>query len=191
MRGMANPLEQADEILRRKRDVAQEAQRRLDEAQRRLDIAIAELRSWEEAYTILTTPMKGVVAAFSTTEAPQSDSADKRRGPKGAWKRILAGIAQAFPPPTEFDLSEVEQISASVGERLERSTIRSQMANYANVGVVERVALGRFRLTAVGLSTAGVLPVASGRNTPDTEKPAEGGTHTAGSSVEGLGDYIT
>jgi len=52
-----------------------------------------------------------------------------------------------------FTLPDVEQTSQIVGHTVRSDSIRSQMANYVNSGLLERVAQGKFRFTEKGKTT--------------------------------------
>lgn len=131
-----------------------EAKRReLDEARSRVVLLEAELRGWEDAAQAFGFNQ---VRAAPESEAvkPEAHSGRRKRGLNARSKATLAGMAKDYPKDLSFD--EIEQHSERAGFPVERATLRSQMALYANMGFVERIGSGRFRITLAGAEAADV-----------------------------------
>lgn len=78
-------------------------------------------------------------------------------------------------PVGVFKLADIEAAGEMVGAPVQGATARSQMANYVNLGFLERVNLGEFRFTKAGLTALGSLS-----NAPDAEAPAVADVQPAG-----------
>jgi hypothetical protein len=144
-----NPTESLAEKVRSKRD-------ELMEAERHVEVLKAELRAWEEAWGMVTGHPSGGRQSTRPSSRVCPDRRDVRRGPTSDWKSVLIGMANKFPPPVVFGLDDLERVSIEVGVPKSKDVIKSQMANYSNSGMVERVERGRFRITEVCLNAIGL-----------------------------------
>lgn len=152
-----------------------EALAELMAAKQRVDRLTLEVSVWEEAVRLSG---DGEASPSSDGETPARRSGATRRGPKGAWRKILSIAAASFPPPADFSLRDVEAIAATEGLHLTQDNVRSQMWNYGKSDVVEKTDIGRFRFTQAGLSLVADAEEMAAHNAPKTastepEQPAE------------------
>ncbi len=101
---------------------------------------------------LLKTPASDILSPLERIGAyPMSGNA-RKRGINSAWRKIIAEAAKGYP--NSYSLDEWEVLAGRVGENINRNTLRSQMSNYAKVGLVERISIGRFRVTEAGARAA-------------------------------------
>lgn len=125
------------------------------------DIIDAEVVAWEEAIALILNNATGADTSDAATDnaPPNNSSADQqdlRRGPRNAWKIVMPEMVQRYRN-REFELNDVDATAHRVGNPMNPNTIRSQMANYAKSGVLERVRSGWYKFTDKGLTTFGSL----------------------------------
>ena len=74
----------------------------------------------------------------------------KKRGLSGLWGKMLATL-NTMP---SFTYSDIQEAAKAIGTEVSPNVARSQMKLYADSGLVERIADGRFRITAEGMAAA-------------------------------------
>ena len=147
----------------------------LQEARHRVDILEAELRAWETALRIISKQDPAMTNRARLLSSEQNRSSETtRRGINTNWRTILTVVVRHHQDI--FDLDDIEAASEKAGHPTNRNTIRSQMANYVNAGLVERVDQGRFRLTPSGAVAVGIVPTETGSSpatSPDMDATIE------------------
>jgi hypothetical protein len=118
--------------------------------QRDNEIIDAELIAYRDALSVISGDVPGLAIEHLASHA-KTEASTPRRGPRGPWKSVMQELARSRSS-AEFDISSVEGASQAVGGAMNPNTIRSQMANYAHAGFLERVRPGWFRFTATGLN---------------------------------------
>lgn len=156
------------ERLAAKKGALDAALRDLDAAKEKVDRLSLEVGVWEEAARLAG---GGDVEGREDRSAPSME-AGRRRGPKGIWRQILRSTAAKFPPPADFGLRDIETQAETAGHSIKADNVRSQMWNYAKVGIVDRTEIGRFRFTESGLGVLGVGDTEKGAtNAPNASPP--------------------
>lgn len=110
-------------------------------------IAEAELNAYEDALTL-------VGPAAKQKRPPRAPAGDMKRPLKDIWLCVLKGMADRHPQTTSND--KIIEIAESGGFKLNRENLRSQMGQYNQRGIVERVTQGEYRLTDNGARLIGV-----------------------------------
>lgn len=140
----------------------------LQQARRALELLEVELGVWESALSLVTgsnqpyapppkIPRSGVGFTDKNLFDPSVVATSSKRGMNSTWKEIASKVTELHPDA--FNLDQLSEAAELGGHKIPRATLRSQMANYAKVGLVERVSVGVFRLTDAGRTAAGVLSV--------------------------------
>lgn len=143
-----------------------------EETRQRLADLDVELRVWQEALTLVSDPDAVKSAAAPAVGASQSptpnETGDRRRGPRGTWRIVMPIAAKELGG--EFGYSAVERVGTAAGTPINRHTLRSQMANYVNAGLLERVKEGTFRFTEKGKDEFKSLSTDSGSSELESER---------------------
>lgn len=134
-------------------------------AAKRKDVADAE-----QALAKLKIELATLEQAHAAAE-PRGRRAARTKGRKGRplsenWKRVLRAISSAKESGAKLD--DIEKMCAAEGIKINRATMRGQLANYVNRGLVERVHEGFFRLTIEGARAAGMESWSGVENAPLT-----------------------
>lgn len=112
------------------------------ELARELEMARVKLAAYEEARAAMTgspvTPMQALM------EHRRQRSLGERRISSN-WERIFGSLRDLGQ--AQFTTDEALAAAALAGVETNRNAVRSNLANYVNAGLVERVSEGVFRLT--------------------------------------------
>jgi hypothetical protein len=90
------------------------------------------------------------------------NGARRQRSLSDTWKHILRKMDERG----ESDLDQILGYSAEVGHEIERESLRAQMFNYVNRGLLERPRPGVFRVTPQGRKAAGIKPWPESEDAP-------------------------
>lgn len=149
------------------------------EKRRNLDMEDARLLARREAYA----DAYALVSGKSLTDieplppARPRKASGGRRGMSHMWQRLLSEAAT--PLVAEFGVDEVMSVAEAFGaDAPSRSAIRSQLANYANRGTVERISNGVFRLTPKGAEELGLEFSEEAEASEEDAPPNAGGADT-------------
>lgn len=125
-----------------------EARGRLAKAERDAEKARIEIAAYERAKEALGHP------ASEPRGGNGRDTARRRRALSEPWQKILRSIARH--DGAEADLDEILGYCSEAGLEINRHSLRGQMWNYVNRGLLIRPSKGVFRLTEVGAKAAGL-----------------------------------
>lgn len=167
---------------------------RVDEIVKEMALLTAQADAYDDAVQIMLASQvdtsespHNAKPASATTDAHPSKAdeqeADKRRGPKGPWRRTLIAVRQHHPK--DFGMDDVAAIGASVGHEMNRNTLRSQMSSYAKVGWLERVREGRYRFSPQGLEIVSEMQSTASQDGSGRDAPAADDVYAAGGSPGG------
>ncbi len=140
----------------------------VQQVRRTLELLEVELRVWESALSLVTdgnfslsqTESTGTIGKKIVSQDlfnPTAGAKFGKRGMNAMWKEIAFNVSELYP--NAFNLDQLSEAAELSGHKIPRATLRSQMANYAKVGLIERISVGVFRLTDTGRAAAGVLSV--------------------------------
>ena len=155
-------------------------------AAKRRDLDMEDARQYAriDAYTDVLSLMSDDDESPGSQRDTTAKSPSGRRGISPMWHRILSDAASL--PSETFTVDDVEEVARAHGDEApSRGAIRSQLANYANRGTIERIKNGVFRLTPEGAAELG-LEFSDGADASDENAPPEGeaSTEEVGASSE-------
>lgn len=112
------------------------------------DLARVKIAAYQEALGIIQGE-KPNKATAEASELRPSAHAGKRRI-SANWEKIFDELREL--EGAQFTTDDALAAASRVGIETNRNAVRSNLANYVNVGLVERVSEGVFRLTPVNES---------------------------------------
>lgn len=111
----------------------------------------AELRAYEEMARHLDEPASlakpKLNGAMETPPANSGKSSSIPTEMTPAWRKILAGVEGLG---RAFDAADILKVSADVGEPTKMDNARSQLYQWDQKSIVQRVRRGKYRLTPKG-----------------------------------------
>lgn len=133
-------IQQHDRVIARiKQDLSEREQKRM--------IVAAELRAYEDALKHMPAPSKSRRSAKSKNGGLQRKLSD-------TWTFILRKIGERHPLASTHD--EIMAVAEAGGYPVKRENLRSQMSQYKNRNIVERLRPGEYRLTKLGAKEVGI-----------------------------------
>lgn len=122
--------------------------REVDHMRRELELAEAELRGMERVVALLPQPSQAEVRQRVHRHTQASHGARL----KPTWLGIMRSLAANHPGGT-FDLDDLETAIAIAKANIGRSAARTQMYNYVQAGLLERINPGQFKFTDAMLAS--------------------------------------
>lgn len=119
----------------------------LSEREQQRMIVVAELRAYEDALAHMPSPSK-------SRRSSKSKNGGLQRKLSETWAFILRKIGERHPLASTHD--QIMEIAEAGGYPVKRDNLRSQMSQYENRGIVERLRPGEYRLTKLGAKEVGI-----------------------------------
>jgi len=120
----------------------------ISELRQRLALAEAELRGLELAETLLRKTADDFPRPGQRVSRPTLSGDRRATRIKSTWLSIMRTVTTNDMQP--FSLADVEAAIRLIGADISRSAARSQMHNYVQADLLERINAGQFRLTEAG-----------------------------------------
>jgi hypothetical protein len=120
---------------------------RIDETKQMLIRLEGELLGYENARSSILESVKSRKRADETSVRSLSES----------WRKILAFIGTKNENGASLD--EISEFSTVNQLNVSRESVRSQLTNYINKEIVERIGTGQYKLTAGGYDVLRPIPV--------------------------------
>lgn len=118
---------------------------------RRLEVLDTEIKTWEEAWALVTKPMSAAPVARHPVASDTESKRERALQPQWADMLRMVGGQEAAT------LDDMEAYSDLMGYGIKRNTLRSQVSIYASHGWLDRIAQGKFRLTDLGAAKCGFV----------------------------------
>jgi hypothetical protein len=115
-----------------------------------LSLAEVELRAYERAAAIIASAQPAILEPAISRSRHITGAPLMPARQTGHWAALINDIKDIYPE--KFTLDEAMLVAEAGGYPINRNAMRSNLANYVNKGIIERLSQGVFRLTPNGES---------------------------------------